>query len=198
MKKRGGPLRARVCAARGRSRRCAPEITRNTFDTYTMNEEDSQAKEGHLRVSCSARVISQPHEFWKFPQFGYSHALYALSHLFHRSDSPRLWPPISLVHIVIPNGEGLNQECKVLRPRFGNSCKKEQILDQPLFPSVPRGIGMRFDSLIRPRLHTSQSEEKMKELRIKQDRDRTGCFHHVPFLPLYAASTFDSHDVWRR
>ena len=38
---------------------------------------------------------------------------------------------------VIPEGEGLHQEGKVLRPRFGYPCEKEQILDQFL---VRRGI----------------------------------------------------------
>ena len=73
------------------------------------------------------------------------------------------------MHEVIPNGQGLHQEGKVLRPRFGNSCKKEQILNQTLVPSVYRGIDTTFDTLVRPRFHTCQSEEETKELKIAQD-----------------------------
>ena len=78
---------------------------------------------------------------------------------------------------VIPEGESLHQEGKVLRPRFGYSCEKEQILDQ--FP-VRRGIDMRLEIMMRPRLQTFQSGgNTIKELEVAQGRDHTGWFHFI-------------------
>ena len=77
---------------------------------------------------------------------------------------------------VIPEGEGLHQEGKVLRPRFGYSCEKEQILDQFL---VRRGIDTKLEIMMRPRLQTFQSGEKMKELKVAQGKYHTGWFHFI-------------------
>ena len=63
------------------------------------------------------------------------------------------------MHEVIPDGEGLHDAYKVLCPRFGDPCEKEQILSQILPFIIFCPVGINFMAIF----HASESENENKE-----------------------------------